>query len=1121
MKFIELEIKNIASIGYAKISFDEAPLCNEPLFLICGPTGSGKSTILDAVCLALYGTAPRLDGYGNESFEDKKLNVFGSDDAAVKISSPYQMVRRNTGEAFARLTFIGNDDKLYTASWHAMRGTKKRLDVKLKAEQSLYCHDTGTTISKKAVDAVVSPSVIGLKFDEFCRTTLLAQGAFTRFLNSRSNEKSAILEKLTGTEIYSRISRQIYRTYDEKNRLFEEKNRVIAAYRLLTPQEREERVVAMAALEKELEALRGEILAMERATAWFKGVGETSAAMKLEAQRLEEAKKMLSSDETVAKQRTLSDWSATEELRSNYSRLKQLLRREQEILENIKHLHGRYSLLCAGSAEVARVAGEYDSRLQRIKKQLETIAGDIPMYENASHLMARMEEMLRLSDEMEKCRRDIELNARNLHLTRQQLSQLEKLKVEVEQILIEKRKAVAAVAEKIEKEPSVESIIKLREDIDSLASILKDWETAATTIVEERQKCERLSVEVKRAEEEFSKCAKEKSEAEENYGRQSEIYEKMHLRIDNHAKALRARLSQGDICPVCGETINTLVRDEDILALLLPLKEKLDEAKKLSESRVDAYNKACAALDAAKRMFEESSVRLAATINEEKKYAAGLKAKCRALSIPFTTADELKKYIENSRKEADLRQQERERLTKEYRKVSAEVDTMTGQLNDVLKKYGLALQKHAQIASAIETRKRQVESSADSLENLRKELASQITIADWQLNIKDNIQELRRRSTEYNKAKEEAESIRQQLVRMAEQQERMALHRKVVEEAYPDFTPLQVPAQKIKADIETEWLKLSQDTLLCRTEFDKNANEIAECTGFIDAFHCDNPAIDRERAVALCGLSQEQVKTIQNEINLLHSNVARNEALLAESERKYNELLSQRPAIDEEETAETLAAKRQSAEERRSECDKMVGAYAAALKQDEERAAMLKKDIEEAASLEKEASRWKRLSDIFGSADGAKFKSIAQSYILLQLLENSNFYLRQFTSRYELTTQPGSLVILVKDREDGDTLRAANTLSGGESFMVSLALALGLSSLNRNNFTPDTLFIDEGFGTLSGDCLNTVIETLEVLHNIGSRRVGIISHVGELYERISTKIEVRKQAGVSEVKITG
>ena len=87
--------------------------------------------------------------------------------------------------------------------------------------------------------------------------------------------------------------------------------------------------------------------------------------------------------------------------------------------------------------------------------------------------------------------------------------------------------------------------------------------------------------------------------------------------------------------------------------------------------------------------------------------------------------------------------------------------------------------------------------------------------------------------------------------------------------------------------------------------------------------------------------------------------------------------------------------------------------------------------------------------------------------------------------------------------------------------MVSLALALGLSSLNRNKFTPDTLFIDEGFGTLSGECLNTVVETLEVLYSMGNRRVGIISHVNELYERITTRIEIKKRKEVSEVKIVG
>ena len=127
----------------------------------------------------------------------------------------------------------------------------------------------------------------------------------------------------------------------------------------------------------------------------------------------------------------------------------------------------------------------------------------------------------------------------------------------------------------------------------------------------------------------------------------------------------------------------------------------------------------------------------------------------------------------------------------------------------------------------------------------------------------------------------------------------------------------------------------------------------------------------------------------------------------------------------------------------------------------------------------------------------------------------------QFTSRYELIAQPGSLVILINDKDEGNTSRPTNTLSGGESFMISLALALGLSSLNNNNITPDTIFIDEGFGTLSGDCLNTVIETLEVLHCIGNRRVGIISHVNELYERISTRIEVKKCKGVSEIKIIG
>ena len=95
MKFTKLEIKNIASIGEATIDFDSAPLANEPLFLICGVTGSGKSTILDAICLALYNTAPRLEGYGNEDYEDKSID----NGDKVRLSNPCQLIRRNANEA--------------------------------------------------------------------------------------------------------------------------------------------------------------------------------------------------------------------------------------------------------------------------------------------------------------------------------------------------------------------------------------------------------------------------------------------------------------------------------------------------------------------------------------------------------------------------------------------------------------------------------------------------------------------------------------------------------------------------------------------------------------------------------------------------------------------------------------------------------------------------------------------------------------------------------------------------------------------------------------------------------------------------------------------------------------
>ena len=167
--------------------------------------------------------------------------------------------------------------------------------------------------------------------------------------------------------------------------------------------------------------------------------------------------------------------------------------------------------------------------------------------------------------------------------------------------------------------------------------------------------------------------------------------------------------------------------------------------------------------------------------------------------------------------------------------------------------------------------------------------------------------------------------------------------------------------------------------------------------------------------------------------------------------------------------------------------------------------------------------RWSQLNEMLGSHDGAKFRRIALSYILEELLAIANGYLSHFNDRYELEAQPGTLTILVRDLLQGDRT-AVTTLSGGESFMVSLALALALSSMTGKVFTVDTIFIDEGFGTLSANYLDKVMETLNHLYDMGGRRVGIISHVEALKERITAQIHVQRDKGnntVSHVVVSG
>ncbi|SHN04515.1 exonuclease SbcC [Duganella sacchari] len=187
-----------------------------------------------------------------------------------------------------------------------------------------------------------------------------------------------------------------------------------------------------------------------------------------------------------------------------------------------------------------------------------------------------------------------------------------------------------------------------------------------------------------------------------------------------------------------------------------------------------------------------------------------------------------------------------------------------------------------------------------------------------------------------------------------------------------------------------------------------------------------------------------------------------------------------------------------------------------ALAQDEEKRRRSSSMLAEIEQQEAITQRWARMDDLIGSADGKRFRNYAQQFTLDVLLGYANAHLNHLSRRYQLeriqNNSNPSLALLVRDQDMGGEMRSVHSLSGGESFLVSLALALGLASLSSNRVRVESLFIDEGFGSLDADTLRVAMDALDGLQAMG-RKVGVISHVQEMTERISAKILVQPSAG--------
>ena len=305
----------------------------------------------------------------------------------------------------------------------------------------------------------------------------------------------------------------------------------------------------------------------------------------------------------------------------------------------------------------------------------------------------------------------------------------------------------------------------------------------------------------------------------------------------------------------------------------------------------------------------------------------------------------------------------------------------------------------------------------------------------------------------------------------------------------------------------------NQVTLLL-AQLKSTEDSISTNQGELKNFFAQNNTLNTERLILLNRYSAEEISKEEGLLQKSRDAVTSQKSLLENEQKRYEEHQQTKPMLDEIDNIDTLNAQIADYEKQVGEFREKKGAIDQELALDNEKKKQLSSLKEDADKKHADFNKWSRLNYYIGDNTGKKFRKIAQSYVLSSLIHSANRYMKTLTDRYTLKVTPGTFVISTVDAYQGYVSRATSTISGGESFLVSLSLALALSDIGENLST-DMLFIDEGFGTLSGEPLQRAINTLRSLHNQAGRRVGIISHVEELRERIPVQIQVNQEGNSS------
>ena len=1146
----QLQIHNIASIEDATIDFEAQPLADSEVFLITGKTGAGKSTLLDAICLALYASTPRLE---NTSMQGEMRD----NEKDIKIKDPVQLMRRNTGEAFVRLTFTGSNGVHYEAQWSVARARNKVTGKIQNKKWALRNLDTDFTYTKDKEIREEIALAIGLDFKQFCRTTLLAQGEFTRFLNSKDDEKAEILEKITGVDAYSRIGAKIFEQTVEKKKIWEDSQQKIEGIQILNDEEIAQKSNQLQQLDEQSQQIKNTLEKEQKKLRWLQREQDFRQRKEQAKEDLAHVKSIAESDETQQQEQTIALWNHTIEARAKMNEAascaKTILQQEaqlQSLEQTFRQIQGAQSYELQQEQTIAL-------SIRNIDDNLAQEAPKVNLYENAQTLNTLINSYL-------KNKKDAENNLQYANQIKKELSTQYQPKLENAKTMLEECQKTynqqVIKAQEAETELEHLHLPQLRQQQEALKTLLNDIQAAKNLLelLHEEQNRHVLSKEnlvqlqnsIQEKEKQLLVLKQESHDAEIRKNALQLAYEKQRESINKWAKSIRMKLQIGDTCPVCQQRIeNTLPHEDNIDALVV-------EAEKLYKDAENEYNKILTsqnALDADIKALKNSLA------NEQKVFAkcseslakATQKAQEAAKKIPegenetqtLATLEKVSAQIA----EAEAKEKEAKKLRTLRDQKLQEYEVQRNGMLAAQQKVDDTQHRIEVIEAQISLQNKTSEKALQDIHLLIGEGGKLSWQNDWHTMLTEFGKEVEDGAITYKMNTEKQQKLAAELKQFEEGNKNLAAVQDAIVKLMPTWgTPSKEPlmlkripkvltrASELQSQITAALQQMNaakekeEDTKKWLKEFMEKKQEMLK--DFSDKEQ--EILLDENLLLQLDTLQQCDIAEKTEAINRIKQQLVSKQTVWDELEKAYqlhtgeyealfdeDEKMPTGEKMSEEESLDTrISTSIASLEAQLSELGNQRGGIIRDLEIDRSNKAKVGSLLQESAQKKADFEKWSRLNQLLGDATGNKFRRIAQSYVLASLIHSANGYMRTLSDRYILKVVPGTFVISLEDAYQGYVSRAASTLSGGESFLVSLSLALALSDIGTQ-LSVDTLFIDEGFGTLSGEPLQHAVNTLRSLHSKSGRHVGIISHVEELKERIPVQIRVNQEGNNSSSTI--